>query len=181
MLGDTQIKKHHEGQFNSVQLNIVTFIDLEKAVTGGKLEGAYWMMDNSIGSTGQGTEHLQTVCKQGQILNWIIYAMDSDKRAEGTWPPMPRINNIVFLDTQLGDEETVAEAKVCTEFKVYGMPDQIHSELTPVYHYWAGMVLCHLKPGVYSYRFVIELGQDGMKERIFLQSTRKPSLKVLEM
>jgi hypothetical protein len=62
---------------------------------------SYWTaMDNSVGGTGQGTGQLETVGKQGQVLNWIIRPIEMDKRPDGTWPPMPKINNIVFLDTE---------------------------------------------------------------------------------
>jgi hypothetical protein len=113
------------------------------------------------------------------VLNWIIYPMEREKRPDGTWPPMPKINNIVFLDTEEGDEEDVAEIKVITEFKIYGMPDLVRSQYTPVYYYWAGTVLSTIAPGVYKYRFVLELEQEGKKERMYLNGTEKPSIKVL--
>lgn len=107
--------------------------DLQKAVDAGSLDDALFMMDNSVGRKGQGTGHLETVCKQGQVLNWLIYPMGMDQRPNGTWPRMPKISNIVFLDTEQGYEDDVAEAKVCTDLKIYGMPDVIESVSTPVY------------------------------------------------
>jgi hypothetical protein len=178
MQKNSELKQRTDGQSNSVQLNIVTFIDMDKAIASQQLEGAYYMMDNSIRGVGQGTESLQTVCQQGQILNWIVYAMDNEKQADGTWPPMPKINNIVFLDIQAGDGKNVAEAKVCTEFKVYGMPHEIRSEFTPVYSYWAGMVIIDLKPGIYLYQFVIELEHNGKRIRMSMNGPNKPSIKV---
>lgn len=177
----TDEEKQNPGQLNSVQLNIVTFVDLPKAVAAGTLDGALYMIDNSVGGLGEGTAHLQTICKQGQALNWIIYPMDMDRRPDGTWPPMPKINHIVFLDSELGDEEDVAEAKICTEFKIYGMADLIRSTYTPVYYYWAGTVLSTLAPGVYSYRLILELEQEGKKEKLYLTTVDKPSLQVLEV
>lgn len=174
-------EKQNPGQLNSVQLNIVTVVDLEKAVTTGTLSDAVYMMDNSYGGESQGTPRLQTVCKQGQVLNWIIYPMDTEKRVDGTWPPMPKINHIVFLDTDVGDEEDAAEIKVCTEFKIYGMADRIRSKFTPVYYYWAGTVLNTLPPGVYKYRFVLELEQEGKKEKLYLNTVENPSIRVLSV
>ncbi|NEQ79030.1 MAG: hypothetical protein F6K26_01820, partial [Moorea sp. SIO2I5] len=92
MSNQSTLKKQNPGQLNSVQLNIVTVIDLHKAVRTGTLTDTLYMMDNSAGGKGQGTDHLQTVCKQGQVINWIIYSMDKEKRPDGTWPPMPKIN-----------------------------------------------------------------------------------------
>jgi len=173
--------KQNPGQLNSVQLNIVTVVDVEKAVATGSLDGAVFMMDNSIGGLGGGTAHLQTVCKQGQVLNWIIYPMDMERRRDGTWPPMPKINNIVFLDNEAGEEDDVAETKICTELKIYGMPDMVRSTGTPAYCYWACMVLRTTKPGVYNYRFVLELEQEGKKEKLYLNTTEKPSIHVLAL
>ena len=41
---------------NSVQLNIVTLIDMERATETGSLSESMFMMDNSIGGDGQGGE-----------------------------------------------------------------------------------------------------------------------------
>ncbi len=179
MLNSTKIKKQNPGQLNSVQLNIVTVLDIDKAVATETVENSIYMMDNSVGGTGQGTGHLQTVCKQGQIINFIIYAVDMEKRPDGTWPPMAKLNNIVFLDDDKGDHEDVAEVKIMTEFKIYGGPDRVRSPYTPVYYYWAGMVLSDLPPGIYNYRFVLELDQEGKKEKMYLNTVEKPSLKVI--
>lgn len=178
-MSEEAIKKQNQGQLNSVQLNIVSVIDLHKAVNNKSLENTIYMMDNSVGGEGQGTDHLQTVCKPGQVINWIMFPMDMEKRPDGTWPPMPKINNIVFLDDQAGDEEDVAEKKICIELKIYGMPDRMRDPFTPVYYYWAGTVLSTLPPGVYGYRFIVELEQEGKKEKLYLNSTSRPSLKVV--
>lgn len=181
MADTSTIKKQSAGQLNSVQLNVVTVLDVHKALRTKSLKDTLYMMDNSVGGIGQGTDHLQTICKQGQVINWIIYAMDKEKRDDGTWPPMPKINNIIFLDDQEGDTDDVAETKICTEFKIYGGPDMMRSPYCPVYYYWAGAVLSTLKPGVYNYRFIIELEQEGKKERVYLNTIEKPSLKVIEI
>lgn len=175
------IKKRNPGQMNSVQLNIVSVIDLRKAVTSGSAKDTIYMMDNSVGGEGQGTGALQTFCKPGQVINWIIYPMDMEKRPDGTWPPMPKINNIVFLDTAEGDEEEFAEVKVMDELKIYGGPDMMRSPMCPVYYYWAGAVSTGLAPGVYPYRFVLELEKEHGKGKVYLNTVDKPSIKVLPL
>lgn len=172
-------EKQNPGQLNSVQLNVVTLVNMERATADGALTDAMYMMDNSVGGTGQGTSYLETVCKQGQVLNWIIRPIDMEKRLDGTWPPMPKINNIVFLDTEAGDEEDVAERKIFTELKIYGMPDRMRSPFTPVYYYWAGTVLSTAKPGLYRYRLVVELEQEHSKEKLYLNTVDHPALRVL--
>lgn len=173
--------KQNPGQLNSVQLNIVTLINMEKATEQNSLDDALFMMDNSVGGTGQGTQSLETVCRQGQVINWIIRPLDMEKRLDGTWPPMPKINNIVFLDTEAGDEEDVAERKIFTELKIYGMPDMMRSPLTPVYYYWAGTVLSTAKPGVHRYRFVLELEKENSREKLYLHTGEDPSIRILEV
>ncbi|UBU16121.1 hypothetical protein [Nonomuraea gerenzanensis] len=174
-----KVEKQNPGQLNSVQLNIVTLVDMEKATEHKSLAGAMYMVDNSVGGSGQGTARLETVCKPGQVLNWIIRPIDMERRRDGTWPPMPKINNIVFLDVESGDEEDVAEKKVCVELKIYGAPDRMRDDLTPVYYYWAGTVLPSLRPGTYRYRLVVELEQEHKKERLYLNTEGHPSIRVI--
>ncbi|WP_106396599.1 hypothetical protein [Actinocorallia populi] len=169
------------GQLNSVQLNVVTLVDMEKAAATGSLEGCLYMMDNSIGGVGQGTDRLETVCKQGQVVNWIIRPIDMHRRPDGTWPPMPKINNLVFLDIEKGDEDDPAERRMMTELKVYGGPDRMRDKYTAVYYYWAGAVMSTARPGLYRYRFVLELEKEHGTEKLYLNSPRYPALRVLEV
>ncbi len=169
------------GQLNSVQLNIVTLVNMERALASGSLENALYMMDNSVGGAGQGTDHLETVCKQGQVLNWIIRPIEMDKRPDGTWPPMPKISNLVFLDTEEGAQQNVAQRRICTELKIYGMPDLKRAPQTPVYYYWAGAILSTTPPGVYRYRLVIELEQEHAQDKLYLNTVSQPSIRVLEV
>lgn len=166
-----------EQKFNSVQLNIVTFVDVQKALTLKTLDGCVYMMDNSPMSTEQGTPGLQTTCKQGQVLNWIIYAMDSDKKPDGTWPPSVKINNIVFVDD---DSQDVSMTRICEDLKIYGGPDKIRSHYTPVYYYWAGTIPLDLPPGTYKYRLILELENEktGRSEYLNLGS---PLLNVISI
>ena len=163
--------------FNSVQLNLVTFVDVAAANAYQTLEGNVFMMDNCINSTNQGTDHLQTVCKQGQILNWIIFSMDAGQRPDGAFPPMARINNIVLLNENGTD---VASDQIFRELKILGGPDKIRSKYTSVYCYWAGALLTDIPVGVYKYRFVLEVPtEDPTKKNYFNLNT--PSLKVIEI
>lgn len=152
-------------KFNSVQLNIVAFVDVSKAVALNSLEGSVFMVDNSIQSIGQGTSSLQTTCKQGQVLNWLIYPMAGDRRVDGSWPPSVRINNIVFLGE---DGKDVAITQICKDMKVYGPPDKIRPPQTPVYYYWAGTVPLKLPEGVFRYRLILELEDEINHKSIYL-------------
>lgn len=174
-------QKQNAGQLNSVQLNIVTLLNMERATRTQQLAGSMYMMDNSIGGVGQGSHQLETICKQGQVINWIIRPIDMDKRLDNTWPPMPKINNIVFLDTELGDEEDVGERRIFSELKIYGMPDRIRDPYTPVYYYWAGTVLSTTKPGLYRYRMVVELEQERGREKLYLNTVDHPAIRVVEV
>ncbi|MDR1369499.1 MAG: hypothetical protein LBJ72_05140 [Dysgonamonadaceae bacterium] len=163
--------------FNSVQLNIVAFVDVQKAIALKTLEGCIYMMDNSPMSTGQGTSRLQTTCKQGQTLNWIIYAMDSEKKPDGSWPPSVRINNIVFTDKESQD---VSTSLICENLRIYGAPDKIRSNYTPVYYYWAGTVPLDLSPGKYRYRLILELENEKTDKCEYL-NLETPVLNVISI
>lgn len=169
------------GQLNSTQLNIVALVHMQRASATGSLDGALFMMNNSAGGAGRGTGQLETVCKQGQVLNWIIRPIDMDKRADGTWPPMPKISSIVFLDPESGDEQDVATKRITSELKIYGMPDEVRSPYTPIYYYWAGTILPTAEPGLYRYRLVIELEQENGRDALHLNTTDHPSVRVIGM
>ncbi len=169
------------GQLNSIQLNIVTLVHLQRASATGTLEGSLFMMDNSVGGTGQGTGRLETVCKQGQVLNWIIRPIEMDKRPDGNWPPMPKITSLVFLDPEETDAQQVATKRITSELKIYGMPDKMRSPYTPVYYYWAGTILPTAQPGLYRYRLVVELEQDGGKDPLYLNTEDNPALRIIGM
>lgn len=171
-------KKANMGQLNSVQLNIVTFVDVYKALENQSLEGCVYITDNSLNSLHEGSANLRTTCKQGQVINWIIYPLDMDQRLDKQWPSMPKISNIVFLNES---GENISELKVCTEFKIYGAPDEIRNQLDPVYYYWAGTVLPDLKPGIYKYRFVIELETVEEGKPPLHLNLDTPSLQVIDM
>ena len=60
------------------QLAIIVVIDIEAALDAGVLEGNTYLIDNNEwkGSTGEGTESLQTVIEGTQIMNWLIASID---------------------------------------------------------------------------------------------------------
>ncbi|HJQ36975.1 MAG TPA: hypothetical protein VKB93_07540 [Thermoanaerobaculia bacterium] len=172
------IEYHFAGQLNSVQLNIMTFVNVARAAAKRSLSGCAFMRDNSPASRNQGTSRLRTTCKQGQALNWIILALDSQQRPDKTWPPMPKINTIVFLDR---NRTYVAERNVLTQFGIYGGPEEIRSPFTPVYYYWAGTVIPTLPEGIYPYRFVIELPNPQPNASPIHLNLDGPSLHVIPM
>lgn len=158
------------------QLNIVTLVDVRRSLYYGSLEGAVSMMDNSPGSIGKGTSALHTECYPGQVLNWLIYAMDAQQLPNDSWPPFPRIANIVFIRA----DATAEPAKVCTDLEIYGPPDKMYDALTPVYDYWAGVVLPDLSPGLYRYRLIIECDAGGASGKHYF-NLEGPALRVIKM
>jgi hypothetical protein len=162
----TKINSKESGMnFNLLQLNIVTVVNMRQTLWTGKCEHTVFGQDNNLESYGQGTGTLQTYCKQGQTLNWIIYPIDQERQANGEWPPSVKINNLVFLTP---DGKDVSHFKVCSDLKVYGGPDKIRSQWTPVYYYWAGTILADLAPGLYPYRLVLEFDTWEKGRTLFL-------------
>ncbi|SIS91191.1 hypothetical protein [Insolitispirillum peregrinum] len=138
------------------QLNIVSSVDVAAILRDSTTVGHIGVMDNSPASKNKGTADLQTVCCQGQVLNWLVYSRDASKRPDGTWPASARIANILFLN----EDGTVRNEKVFRELKVYGGPDAMRSQWTPVYYYWAGILRPDIEPGVYRYRLIIQCDTD---------------------
>ncbi|HST83047.1 MAG TPA: hypothetical protein VLL08_15035 [Kineosporiaceae bacterium] len=159
---------------NTVQLNVVATVDVGRALRQGSVQDAVWLTDNGVGSTGIGTGHLQTACRPGQAVNWIVRSVDAARRPDGSWPPAVRMCSIVFLDAE-GD---AADGKVCEDFAIYGMPDKIRSPFTPVYQYWAGTVVNDLAPGLYRYRLILELDQPDGSDVVRLNAPEYPALLV---
>jgi hypothetical protein len=172
-----EIKNPFPGQLASTQLNVVTVVDVLSSLASDTIVDNSWMMDNSPDSRGKGTNKIETVCRAGQVLNWLIYNMNTDKRDDGTWPPFAKIVNIVFLRD---DREVVFGTKVCADLKVYGGPDAVRSRYTPSYYYWAGSVMPNLAPGLYAYRLVLELETDKPGE-VRHYNLDGPSLRVIPM
>lgn len=176
MLNNDPVANANPGQLNSTQLNIVTTVDVAAVIRNRSIDEAVWMMDNSPDSRGKGTTALETVCRQGQVLNWLVYAVDMARRPDGTWPPFAKIVSIVFLEA---DHKTVHGLKVFGDLKIFGGPDAIRHPLTPSYAYWAGMLLPDLVPGRYAYRLIFEIDAGGGDFRRVQIST--PALRVIPL
>ena len=142
----------------STQYNIVTTVDVAGVLAGKPASDCIWMTDNSPSSTGKGSAALETVCRRGQVLNWLVYSLDSEQRPDGSYPPIARILNIAFLR---GDTDFLAAYDAGFDVKVFGAPDRIRSPYTPVYAYWAGMVPVDAGLGRTRYRMTIEIAGVG--------------------
>ncbi|MCX6461370.1 MAG: hypothetical protein NTZ03_13820 [Actinobacteria bacterium] len=140
--------------FRHPQLNIITVVDVSRLQRTGSVNDAVFLLDNSPSSTGKGTPHLETACAPGQVLNWLIYGIDSQRRSDGSWPTFPSIATIVFLHE---DSDAPSAIKVSSDLKTYGMPDRVRNPLTPTYRYWAGGVTPDLAPGRFRYRLVLDV------------------------
>jgi hypothetical protein len=173
---DNQNRKY-PGQLNSVQLNIVLLVDVANTLATNSLEGNVFMLDNSPDSPNKGTARLQTVCQQGQVLNWLVYSMDSEQRYDGSWPPSARILNIVVLD-ETGEGVSLFQAYA--QFRAYGAPDKLRSPFTPVYYYVAGTVMPDLPPGNYKYRVILEIDTNDRAATRYMEFG-SPSLMVLPL
>ena len=155
------------------QMNIVLFVDVKKAYGNKSAQCAAWLFDNTGRSTGNGTLKLSSRCKRGTVVNWLVYALDMDRHTDGTWPSVPSIRNIVFLDK---DGDGVLQEIPFEELRIYGGPDNARSEITPSYSYWAGNVRMDLPEGNYPYRLVISVS-DG--NGIYNLNVDGPSLEVV--
>jgi hypothetical protein len=176
-VAEERLKRRFPGQVNSVQLNIVLLVDVVNTLATNSLEGNIFMLDNSPDSTNKGTANLQTVCQQGQVLNWLVYSMDSEQRYDGSWPPSARILNIVALDES---GEGVSPFRAFTQFRAHGAPEKLRSPLTPVYYYVAGTVEPELPSGTYKYRVILEIDTNDRAATRYMQFST-PSLHVLPL
>jgi hypothetical protein len=143
------------GVVNGIQLNIVSVIDFVKANYSQSLDGCVYMSDNSFKSINKGTDSLETVCTQGQVLNWLIFPTNLDELVNPyKYCPTVRISNIVFLH----ENGEVYQEKIFENLHSYGSLEKGRPYLMPpVYYYWAGNVQVDLPVGKYRYRLVLEL------------------------
>jgi hypothetical protein len=157
------------------QLNIVTTVDVAGLLAGRATEDCVWLTDTSPLSVGKGSSSLATTCTQGQVINWLILCLDTERRIDGSYPPIASVLSIVFLD---GDSSMPSSFKVVDDLKTYGAPDRHISRYTPVYSYWAGMVPSDAPLGDFRYRLNIEIPSPtgGMSTII---EVAQPSLKIV--
>jgi len=119
------------------QINIIVFVDTIGALSSQSLDKFTYAVDNSeFNSTGQGTASLSTICQPGQVIQWIICAIDLQTPAA--------INNIRFLP-------------VNPESELFEEPDeQQYVNENPDLDVWKGIVPATMIPGV-PYRYVFEV------------------------
>jgi len=134
------------------QMNIVLFADVRKILRTGSVRDAVWLFDNAGSGRGCGSAELASLCRPGTVVNWLVYALDMERRPDGTWPPVPYISNIVFLDAENG---STGRTTPFDELKIFGGPDSVRSVYTPAYSYWAGNLRMEMPEGSYPYRLVI--------------------------
>jgi hypothetical protein len=167
------------GVVNGIQLNIVTAIDYKHIVLSGykSLNDAVFLTDNSFDSQCKGTPYLETVCTQGQVLNWLMFPLNMDEMQNPyAYNPTVRISNIVFLQ----DDGEVYHEKVCENLHSYGSLEKGRPYLQPpVFFYWAGNVRVNIPVGTYRYRLIFEVDDidyPGVKHYVNLDS---PRLKII--
>jgi hypothetical protein len=121
------------------QININIAVDVTKALSEQTLEKSIYMMDDSLlGSTGQGTGELTTVCQPGQAIRWVVYAIDLQTSVS--------IKNISFI-AAAGKYESSEAIKG-------GQP-----EADPDAKEWIG-ILPYMEPGLkYAYRVELQMGK----------------------
>ncbi|MFO1539388.1 MAG: hypothetical protein ACKOTZ_02930 [Chloroflexota bacterium] len=152
----------------STQLNIVITVDVAGLAAGRPIDACAWLFDNDPRSDGDGTAHLRTYCTPGQVLNFIIYPVDGNRRADGSFPDFPQIEAIIFYQA----DRDVQAYKTMGDLRIYGAPDRMRSPYTPVYRYWAGTVESDVEPGTYPYRLLLSLpgGAGGGRRYIELDT-----------
>ncbi len=143
------------GVANGIQLNIVSTVDLKTIYRTKSLEDAVYLTDNAFHSENKGTPALETVCTQGQVLNWLLYPVNMDEMVNPhIYNPSARISNIVFLH----EDGTVVNEKICDNLEPYGTQEKGRPYLQPpIFYYWAGAVKANLAPGKYRYRLIFEV------------------------
>ncbi len=139
-----------------VQLNIVMVVDVNKALMTNDIENSLYMVDNSTNSTNKGTSLLSTNAKEGQVLNWIIYPMNTSAYSVS-------VKKISFL-----------EEDVCLKLNSYGKK-YAGLDTAPTYNYWAGMVNINLKKKKYNYKLQLELSNQYESKTFEIES---PSINV---
>ena len=136
-------------------INIITVVDVIGALSDGTLDDNLWMMDNSPWqSIDQGTANLSTLCHPGQLINWVIYAIDLQTPVV--------IRNITFIgvDGSSGIQHQVDGTGVES--------DKLHLNV------WSGVVPYYIVPCV-KYRYRLELQMyEGKNSTLYVDT---PSLK----
>jgi len=136
-------------------INIVTVVDVIRALATRSLKDSLYMMDTSRHSDGQGTPRLTTACHPGQRIHWIIRAIDVQTPAS--------IRDITF-PRALGDGAPA-----------HGFGPEPAAGETLAWRYWSGIVPAYLPCGVYRYRLTVQMGT-GRRSVLHADT---PALKVM--
>ncbi|MGH4035382.1 hypothetical protein ACQB60_41495 [Actinomycetota bacterium Odt1-20B] len=133
------------------QINIFAVVDVIGALSGRTLQnGNLCLIDNGdYKSTGQGTPHLCTVVRPGQVIQWQALAVDLQTPVE--------IKNISFL----GPDGSVTSMN--------GARSETEGEKLDLEH-WAGVVPPSLIPGVpHNYRLELQM-YEGAQSTLYVDS-----------
>ncbi len=139
-------------------INIIITIDSIAALSSGQLEDNLFMMDTSLNSVNQGSNNLSTHCYQGQIINWIIYAIDVQTPVF--------IKEISLIEQENSLENSILKASSSSD----DIP--IPSKYLKQY-YWSGYIPFNLK-GEYKYKLIIQI-EDGKNGELTINT---PSLNI---
>lgn len=139
-------------------INIIITIDSIGALSSKELEGNLFMMDTNPNSKNQGTSRLSTHCYQGQVINWIVYAVDVQTPVF--------IKEITLLDKKEEQVDRILKAKSSAD----DIP--IPSKYLKQY-YWSGYIPFNLE-GEYNYKLTIQI-EDGETGELHINT---PSLKI---
>jgi hypothetical protein len=123
------------------QLAIVVAVDAANALAAETLTGNIWLLDGNRyrGSTGEGTERLETAVEGAQIMNWLVASIDGV--------------TTVTLENVSGE---AVERDIVVAHK-YESP-----ELGEGKGYWWGGMADATRPGRYAYNLELDLGGTKM-------------------
>jgi len=136
------------------QTNIIILVDVIGALSDQTLlNGNLAMMDNSIyQSTGQGTPNLCTVCRPGQILQWVLHPVDVQTPVG--------IKSITFggsgpdLGTDVTEPTDTPLPDGGSSPDGVALPDSVTQSL----EVWSGVVPPYMIPGMeYPYRLELQM------------------------
>jgi hypothetical protein len=121
------------------KVNINIGVDTIAALSEMTLYNHVFLMDNSVwNSTGQGTTELATLCQAGQVIHWVVYAIDLQT------PVL--IKNISFSGADDLCNST-DEIDCCSDHE------------NPDLNYWSGIVPTCMVPGqIYKYKLELQIG-----------------------
>ncbi len=88
------------------ELCVLIVVDTAGALASGSLVGNCYMVDTNgfVGSWNEGTDQLQTVCQDGQLLAWSAASVSADQQVSITGFSGPMVDQGVCVPTSpLGD------------------------------------------------------------------------------